>query len=82
MGIGSTLIAVSFIVVNICILYCRGRLYVSSFQKFIPQYSFSLSGILPQFKLYKWLKMSFLLFVLRMASLLYTWLPRRTTLML
>lgn len=54
MGIGSTLIAVSFIVVNICILYCGGRLYVSSFQKFTPQYSFSLSGILPQFKLYKW----------------------------
>ena len=41
----------------------------------------SLSWILPCFKLVKWLKMPVSLFVLRMASLRYTWLLKRITLM-
>lgn len=77
-----TLILSNFMMVNAGMISSVWR-YVICFnisKFFFIVFILSLSCILPWFKLDKWLKTPVSLFVLRMASLLYTWLPKRITL--
>lgn len=77
-----TLILSNFMVVSAGMISSVWR-YVISFnisEFFSIVFILSLSCILPWFKLDKWLKTPVSLFVLRMVSLLYTWLPKRITL--